>query len=476
MMMDNQNGIENLAFAISAEEIAMAERSLESALKAGASGVQVSLDKARTDIYALLNGEIDNIRQTGDRALTFRIFADGKYGVFSTNRLDDRSIGHFMKQAVENVRLMAEDPYRRLPYESETAKNAVRGDEMELCWYDYDSVTAEDKMRMVREASIYGKEGSSGEGWKLISEEAEYNNTLTDTLLIDSNGLWCRQLETSFEVCSQVSVEDAGGNIYSGLWWDYAISPEGIRGSGAGLKAVREAVSQINPLKKEGGCYRMVVDNRVSGRLVQPVLNALGGRAIFQKSSFLTDALGKKIFGDGFTLVDRPGVKGMSGSILFDSEGRACIDRDIVSEGVVKEYFISTYMSGKLGMEPTSESAMRPVLLPYVKDSEKLTSALREGLDPERMGRDRILGLCGDGILVTEFNGGNCNGATGDFSYGVGGYEFRNGIITGPVESMVITGNMVSLWNSLIAAGDDPRNGLSRQIPTIAFENVVFSA
>ena len=211
-------------------------------------------------------------------------------------------------------------------------------------------------------------------------------------------------------------------------------------------------------------------------RLVQPVLNALGGRAIFQKSSFLTDALGKKIFGDGFTLVDRPGVKGMSGSILFDSEGRACIDRDIVSEGVVKEYFISTYMSGKLGMEPTSESAMRPVLLPYVKDSEKLTSALREGLDPERMGRDRILGLCGDGILVTEFNGGNCNGATGDFSYGVGGYEFRNGIITGPVESMVITGNMVSLWNSLIAAGDDPRNGLSRQIPTIAFENVVFSA
>ena len=101
-MMDNQNGIEKLAFAISAEEIAMAERSLESALKAGASGVQVSLDKARTDIYALLNGEIDNIRQTGDRALTFRIFADGKYGVFSTNRLDDRSIGHFMKHIVIN--------------------------------------------------------------------------------------------------------------------------------------------------------------------------------------------------------------------------------------------------------------------------------------------------------------------------------------------------------------------------------------
>ena len=72
---------------ITEEEKALADSSIDMALEAGASAVQVTLDKAKTEIIALLDGEIDNIRQTGDRALTFKVFADGKYGVFSTNRL-----------------------------------------------------------------------------------------------------------------------------------------------------------------------------------------------------------------------------------------------------------------------------------------------------------------------------------------------------------------------------------------------------
>lgn len=460
--------------AISQEEIGIAERSVEAALKAGASGVQVSLDKARTDIFALLNGEIDNIRQTGDRALTFRVFADGKYGVFSTNRLEDGSIAQFMKQAVENVRLMAEDPFRRLPEESETAKDAINGDEMELCWDGYDSVRNEDRLEMARKASVFGKECASGDGWRLISEETEYNNTLTDTLLIDSNGLRCRQIETSFEVSSQSSVEDREGNIYSGLWWDYDIRLDGIKDSRCGENALREAVRQIGPAKLPGGRYTMVVDRRVCGRLIQPVFNALSGYSIQQNSSFLTGSIDKKIFGVGITVLDRPRVKGRCGSILFEPDGRACLDRDIIRDGVVKEYFISTYMSGKLGMAPTSETANRPVLLPYIKGNQQLTDELRNGGEAS-LDLGAVLGLCGNGILVTEFNGGNCNAATGDFSYGIGGFEFRDGLIVRPVETMVITGNMISLWNSLVAAGTDPMNGFSRQIPTVAFEGVMFN-
>ena len=471
MMMSDT---ERFKGAISQEEIGIAERSVEAALKAGASGVQVSLDKARTDIFALLNGEIDNIRQTGDRALTFRVFADGKYGVFSTNRLEDGSIAQFMKQAVENVRLMAEDPFRRLPEESETAKDAINGDEMELCWDGYDSVRNEDRLEMARKASVFGKECASGDGWRLISEETEYNNTLTDTLLIDSNGLRCRQIETSFEVSSQSSVEDREGNIYSGLWWDYDIRLDGIKDSRCGENALREAVRQIGPAKLPGGRYTMVVDRRVCGRLIQPVFNALSGYSIQQNSSFLTGSIDKKIFGVGITVLDRPRVKGRCGSILFEPDGRACLDRDIIRDGVVKEYFISTYMSGKLGMAPTSETANRPVLLPYIKGNQQLTDELRNGGEAS-LDLGAVLGLCGNGILVTEFNGGNCNAATGDFSYGIGGFEFRDGLIVRPVETMVITGNMISLWNSLVAAGTDPMNGFSRQIPTVAFEGVMFN-
>lgn len=94
----------------------------------------------------------------------------------------------------------------------------------------------------------------------------------------------------------------------------------------------------------------------------------------------------------------------------------------------------------------------------------------RRGLD-----REAILGTCSDGILVTDFNGGNSNSVTGDFSYGVEGFLFKGGKIVRPVSGMLVTGNMIDLWSRLVAAGDDARPCMSKLIPTLAFSNVDFS-
>lgn len=465
-----------LEYAITEEETRIADRSVALAVEAGASAVQVTLDKARTEIYALLDGELDNIRQTGDRALTFKVYADGRYGVFSTNRLEESSIRDLLVKAVQNVRMLAPDRFRKLPAKEDTANDAVRGDEMGLVWYGYDTVTADEKLAMAKNVSVFAefREAAPDRNWKVVSEEVEYNNTLTDTYLTNSDGIHCRHTETSFEVCAQVTVEDNAGDKYSGFWWDYSISPEKVRASDCGHKAVMQAVSQIGPVNADGGRHVMVVSNRIAGRLLQPVLDALGGRAIQQKSSFLTDSLGKQIFSKGLNIMDMPREKGKCGAILFEQDGRACLNREIITDGVVMEYFISTYMSGKLDMPATSECANRPVVKPFV-DNE-----LVEGQDNASasgsIGEAEILDLCGSGILVTDFNGGNCNAATGDFSYGVEGLLFENGKVTAPICNMLITGNIVELWNNLIAAGNDPLDGMSRQVPTVAFKDVNFSS
>ena len=667
---------ERLDSAISDAERAIADKSVQMALDAGASAVMVSLDKAKTEIYALLDGEIDNIRQTGDRSLTFNIYADGKYGTFSTNRFEEESLRDFLCKAVETVRMLVADPFRGLPDKKDLATDAVNGDEMGLCWYGYDSVTREDKLEMARRVSVFGEFSapSSDRNWRVVSEEVEYNNTLSDTYLTSSDGCRCRQTETSFEVSSQVTVEDNEGNKYTGLWWDYDVSPEKVLTSECGRKAVEMAVMQIAPVNADKGKYTMVVSRLVSGRLLQPVLNALSRLSVYQKSSFLVDALGKQVFSKGLNVMDMPLEKGKSGAILFETDGRACRNREIISDGVVKENFTSIYMSRKLGIPPTSSCPNRPVLLPFV--SEELLGWERggghcgasgaglgagfgaasggergaelavercgghcgvsgDGLDGSGLGGDcggvsgdgrgvelgavsgagfgaanggergvglgvvngsergvelgavnggergvelgvasgdergvergemsgsglggdcgevsvdvfgavnggecgveldvvtgggrgaelgvvnggergvelgalngvergvelgavngadcglkadpfvneiaqkDILELCGSGILVTDFNGGNCNSATGDFSYGVSGFLFENGKITSPIDSMLITGNMTDLWSNLLAAGSDPVPGMSRQVPTLAFRDVTFNA
>ena len=655
---------ESLDFAISGAEIEIADKSVQMALDAGASAVMVSLDKAKTEIYALLDGEIDNIRQTGDRSLTFNIYADGKYGTFSTNRFEEESLHDFLCKAVETVRMLVADPFRGLPDKKDLATDAVNGDEMGLCWYGYDSVSRDEKLEMARRVSVFGEFSapSSDRNWRVVSEEVEYNNTLSDTYLTSSDGCRCRQTETSFEVSSQVTVEDNDGNKYTGLWWDYDVSPEKVLSSECGRKAVEMAVMQIAPVNADKGKYTMVVSRLVSGRLLQPVLNALSSLSVYQKSSFLVDALGKHVFSKGLNVVDMPLEKGKSGAILFETDGRACRNREIISDGVVKENFTSIYMSRKLGIPPTSSCPNRPVLQPFV--SEELLGGERggghcgvsgAGFDGSGLGGDcggvsgdgfgavsggergvelgavnggergaelgavngggrgvergevsgsglggdcgevsgdvfgavsggecgvelgaasgdgrgvergevsgsglggdcgevsgdvfgavsggergaelgavnggergaelgavnggergtglgvvngggrgtelsdglgaefglkadpfvneiaqrDILDLCGSGILVTDFNGGNCNSATGDFSYGVSGFLFENGKITSPIDSMLITGNMTDLWSNLLAAGSDPVPGMSRQVPTLAFRDVTFNA
>ena len=615
---------ESLDFAISGAEIEIADKSVQMALDAGASAVMVSLDKAKTEIYALLDGEIDNIRQTGDRSLTFNIYADGKYGTFSTNRFEEESLRDFLCKAVETVRMLVADPFRGLPDKKDLATDAVNGDEMGLCWYGYDSVSRDEKLEMARRVSVFGEFSapSYDRKWRVVSEEVEYNNTLSDTYLTSSDGCRCRQTETSFEVSSQVTVEDNDGNKYTGLWWDYGVSPEKVLSSECGRKAVEMAVMQIAPVNADKGKYTMVVSRLVSGRLLQPVLNALSSLSVYQKSSFLVDALGKQVFSKGLNVMDMPLEKGKSGAILFETDGRACRNREIISDGVVKENFTSIYMSRKLGIPPTSSCPNRPVLLPFV--SEELLGGRRggghygvsgAGLDGSGFGGDcgevsgaglgavngdgrgvelgavsgdgrgvergemsgsglggdcgavsgavsggergtglgavsgavsggergvergemsgsglggdcgavsgavnggergaelgavngggrgtelagglgaerglkadsfvneiaqkDILDLCGSGILVTDFNGGNCNSATGDFSYGVSGFLFENGKITSPIDSMLITGNMTDLWSNLLAAGSDPVPGMSRQVPTLAFRDVTFNA
>ena len=213
----------------------------------------------------------------------------------------------------------------------------------------------------------------------------------------------------------------------------------------------------------------MVVDRNTASRLVSPLLTALNAASVQQKMSFLDGKVGEKVFSDGMTLMDLARTPGMSGSRLYDTEGVATTDAPIIENGVVKQYFVNTYMSHKMGIEPTVEDISRPCLMPYIEGRD-LTYGEKE------VSLKDVLTICRSGIYVTGFNGGNCNPVTGDFSYGVEGFAFSRGKITHPVKEMLITGNIIELWQSLLAAGTDARRCSRWQIPTVAFDGVSFSA
>ena len=453
---------------ISNNEIYIAEECVRIALKKGADSVRISLNKSVSDSVAMLNGEIDKVSHSADRSLYFYIFAEGRYGTFSTNRLNLDELETFIANAIEMVRMLGEDECRILPDPARTAKDAVTGQELGLYDVQYQSSNAESRLSAAKQLTIF-KSLDKQDGYRLISEECEYTESYDDTFLIDSQGFEGRQTETTYSAFAEMTIEDADGNKYSGFWWENTPMCESLKVEEVSRTALKRAVSQIGPKGKRGGRYKMVVDGNTASRLVSPIFSALNASSIQQKMSFLDGQEGQQVFSEGMTLMDLARTPGKSGSRLFDTEGVATKDAPIIENGVVKQYFVNTYMSRKMGIDPTIEDVSRPCLMPYVKGKD-----LSDG--EKAVSLNDILALCGSGIYVTGFNGGNCNPVTGDFSYGIEGFAFSKGKITHPVKEMLITGNMIELWQSLIAAGTDTRDSSRWQIPSIAFEGVSFSA
>lgn len=452
---------------INTNEINIARKCIRTALEKGADASRVSLNKCVSDSVTMLNGEIDKVTHSADRSLYLYIFTEGKYGTFSTNRLEPLELDGFIENAVRMVRMLGEDACRRLPDKARTEQGARTGKELGLFDENYLTVDTDTRLARAHELSIFGK--SAAEGYKLISEECEYTDSYDDTFLTDSQGFEGRHTETTFSAFAEMTIEDNEGNKYSGFWWENTPFAEKLNIGSVASKALENAVRQIGPKPRRGGKYRMVVDRNTATRLVSPIFTALNASSIQQKMSFLDGTLGSKVFSEGMTIMDLSRTPGRSGSRLYDTEGVATKDAPIIENGYVKQYFVNTYMAGKTGFEPTVEDISRPCLIPYVKGEDLA------GTEKELSLKD-ILKLCGNGIYVTGFNGGNCNPVTGDFSYGIEGFAFSKGKITHPVREMLITGNMIELWNSLVAAGSDARECARWQIPTLAFENVSFSA
>jgi PmbA protein len=274
---------------------------------------------------------------------------------------------------------------------------------------------------------------------------------------ITSNGF---EGETEKSWCSlsvSVSIKGEGDARPSDYWYDSSLYFDKLIKEGIGKKALERVFRKLGQRKVHSGKYTMVVDPMNSSRLLSPIMSALSGSALQQKNSFLLDKLNQKIGSDKFTLTDNPHLPQAFGARYFDNEGVATEGRSIFENGILKTYFIDTYHAKKMNVPPT-------IGLPSIVT-----------LPTGAKGLEGLIAGVDHGILVTGFNGGNCNSSTGDFSYGMEGFLIEKGELTIPISEMNLTGNMFTLWGSLIETGNDSRLSSSWRIPSLVFEGVDFS-
>lgn len=437
----------------------VAQRALEIAMREGCRDVRVGSDMLIQSSFSVRNDNLDRLHQSTGSSLYLQLYVDGRYGYYSTNRTEERELKAFIKNAVEATRLISYDPDRVLP----PKELYFKGKEFDLNQFDssYDSVSPEVKkdIAFACAAEMFGKDK------RVVSVNCEYGDSLEYYYMADTGGFEGEMKQTLFTISSECSVKDRGDARPEAWWYESSLMFDSLIREGTGRTAMERALSRLNPKKMKSGKYNMVIENTVASRVISPIISALNGSAIQQKNSFLEGKLGSRLFPENLYFMDRPHIVGAEGSRFYDGEGIATKNINIIEAGVVNTYFINSYNSRKLGMPVTIEG---PSVL-----SCSLGENFPSGITVN--GVNEILTKMERGILVTGFNGGNTNSSSGDFSFGVQGFYFENGKVLHPIKEMNVTGNIISLWNSVAEIGDDPRNTSRWLIPTLAFESVNFN-
>jgi Predicted Zn-dependent proteases and their inactivated homologs len=436
---------------ITKEQKDLARWVLEYALEKGCSDARVGIYTGTSNSFEYRDDQLDKLEQSVDNSLSIQIYVDGRFGSYSTNRLDKKELEKVIVQWIEATRYLAVDEFRKLPDPSRYFK--ANGFDLGLYDHKLETVSVDDKLQLLKKNvnEVYKTDD------RLISVSAGYGDGVSSSYILNSKGFEGENRTTYYSISTSVSMKGEGDARPSDSWYDSAIFWDKLKKEDIGKTAYRRTLRKLGQEKIESGSYDMIIDNLMGGSLFSPIISAIYGSSIQQKSSFLIDKIGEKILSDKVTCIDDPHVKNARGARWFDGEGVATKRMDVIKGGVLQMYYIDTYYGAKLGMEPTIQSP----------------SLLRFDLGEQNF--EQMLASMKKGIWVTGFNGGNCNSTTGDFSYGIEGFLIENGEPVKPLNEMNITGNILDLWKNLLEVGNDPRMNSSWRIPSLVFEKVNFS-
>ena len=432
------------------EKYTLAKWAMNHALENGAQQASVSITNSRNSSVEIREKKIDKLEQAIQSSLTIRLFVDKKYSAHSTNRLKKEELARFIEQAIEGTRFLSEDEFRSLP----EPELYFKGDKTDLKTID-NEFGAVDPQKKIDLAFAIEKE-VIGKDDRIISISTSYYDGFDERVMVTSNGFEGDSSNSQFGLYASVSVKGGDARPEAG-WNESSIFFDSLKKDNIGMVALERALNKIGQQKIGSGKMTMVVENKQVGRIFGPLISALNGSSIQQKNSFLIDKLGEKVASEKLTITDDPFIVSGRGSRFFDNEGMATKKRTVFEKGVLKTYYIDTYYGKKLRMDPTSGSTTNLVFETGDKDLNGLISTVKKG------------------ILVTGFNGGNSNGSTGDFSFGIEGFFIENGELKQPVSEMNITGNMKDLWTNIREIGNDVNQNSAWRTPSIVFEEVDFS-
>ena len=376
-------------------------------------------------------GDVENLEFTNDRGLGITVYKDKCKGNASTSDISEAAIKETVAKAFSFARLTAEDSHSGLADADRMATDILDLD-LDHPW----EISATEAIALAIEsesaALSFVKRISNSEGATVGTNRGTraYGNT---------HGFIGSYSKSSHSVSCVVLAESDGT-----MQRDYEYTSSRVPGdledaAAVGRKAAEKTLKRLGARKIKTRNAPVLFVPELARGFLGHAISAIAGGAQYRRSSFLLDAIGKKIFPDFIQIHERPHILRGVASRSYDGEGVATYDRDIVSDGVLQSYVLSSYSARRLGLESTANAGgTQNLLIPGGEtDLSQLTADM------------------GTGLIVEELIGHGVNSVTGDYSRGVVGHWVENGEIQYPVHEVTIAGNLLDLYQRIAAVGND---------------------
>ncbi len=419
-------------------QVAEQRKTLENAVaqalelaKVGADAAEVAVTKTTGISISTRFGEVENVEFNSDGALGITVYHQQRKGSASSTDLSPDAIARTVQAALDIARYTSPDPFA-----GPADKELLAFDAPDLDLFHPAELDAERGIELAARA-----EQTSLQFDPRITntEGGSFNSHYGIKVFGNSHGMLQSYSSSRHSLSSCVIAEHEGD-----MERDYAYTiardindlktPEWV-----GEECARRTLSRLAPRRLPTMEAPIMFAAEVATGLFGHLVGAISGSSVYRKSTFLLDSLGKQILPEWLTINEQPHLlKGMA-STPFDSEGVRTVERNIVENGVLQTWLMTSYSARKLGMQSTGHAG----------------GIHNWRIAGQGLGFEDMLKKMGTGFLVTELMGQGVSGVTGDYSRGAAGFWVENGEIQYPVSEVTIAGNLKDMLSNLVTMGDD---------------------
>ena len=445
---------ENLTALLKSQEQTLRDAvsfAIETAQEAGATA-EVGVTKVSGLSVSTRLQEIENVEFTNDGALGISVYLGQQKGNASTSDLSEEAIKNTVEAALAIAKYTSPDDCTGL-----ADKELMAFEAPNLALYHGANVDVEQATKLALEAEKAALEYDD----KIVnSNGASFNSHTGVRVYGNTHGMLQSYLSSRYSLsCSVIGGElDQLENDY-----EYTVSREFDALSSAdwvGQNCAKKVIARLNPQKLTTREVPVIFLNDVATGLISHLTGAISGGSLYRKSSFLLDHLGKQVLPDWFQISERPHLLKRLASTPFDSEGVRTQDLEIIQDGVLQTYLLTSYSGRKMGMQSTGHAGGIHNWLVKPNLMGGLTALLRQ---------------MGTGLLVTDVMGQGVNIVTGDYSRGAAGFWVENGEIQYPVAEITIAGQLQDMLKNIIAVSDDIEHRSNIQTGSILLNKMKIS-